>query len=251
MRREELLHQLSTWLQPDQVSDYCPNGLQVEGAPEVQKIVTGVTASQALIDRAIEENADTVIVHHGYFWKGENQAIVGMKKRRIAALLKAEINLIAYHLPLDIHPEFGNNAQLAKLLGAIDISPIPFVSPVGVLVQATLSERPSGFQLAEKIESVLKRKLVASEVNEQPIHRIAICTGGGQGFIEQAAQAGVQAFITGEVSEQTIHVARECGIQFFAAGHHATERYGVKALGEKIAAELNLPVQFIDIDNPA
>lgn len=251
MQRHELLRQLDRWLQPELVSDYCPNGLQVEGNERVAHIVTGVTASQALIDRAVEVGADTIIVHHGYFWKGEHQPIVGMKKRRIEALLKANINLIAYHLPLDIHAEFGNNAQLIQHLGARAMQPVLNVQPQGVLMQAEFSEALSGHTLAERLESVLQRPLTASQHSDKPIQRIAVCTGGGQGFIEQAVTAGVDAFITGEVSEQTIHVARECGIQFFAAGHHATERYGVQALGEKIASVYPLEVQFIDIDNPA
>lgn len=251
MHRHDLLQQLNRWLQPELVSDYCPNGLQVEGKEQISRVVTGVTASQALIDSAIAANADTIIVHHGYFWKGEFQPIVGMKKRRIEALLNANMNLIAYHLPLDIHPEFGNNAQLIKRLGGVEVKSVTGVQPDGVLMQAELAEALSGDALADRLESVLQRGLVASEHDDRPIQRLAVCTGGGQGFIEQAVNAGVDAFITGEVSEQTIHVARECGIQFFAAGHHATERYGVQALGEKLARECQLEVQFIDIDNPA
>lgn len=251
MQRNDLLKQLNTWLQPEIVQDYCPNGLQVEGNESVAKVITGVTASQALVDAAIEHGADTLIVHHGYFWKGEAEAVVGMKRKRLSALMAANINLIAYHLPLDIHAEFGNNAQLLSLLGAVDIAPVVNVAPAGILQMGQLREGLSGNEFAEKLRLLLQRELVACVTSERTITRIAVCTGGGQGFIEQALEAGADAFVTGEVSEQTIHVARECGIQFFAAGHHATERYGVKALGEKIAAELGLHVAFIDIDNPA
>lgn len=251
MQRQELISILNSWLKPELVQDYCPNGLQVQGRLEIEKVVTGVTASQALIDQAVAAEAQAIIVHHGYFWKGEAEPIVGMKHRRISTLLQHKINLIAYHLPLDIHPEFGNNQQLLSLLGCVENEPVIGIKPDGILQLGLLPEALSGYELADRIEFQLGRTLVACELNEQPIQRIAVCTGGGQGFIEQALQAGADAFITGEVSEQTIHVARECGIQFFAAGHHATERYGVRALGDKLASETGLTVEFIDIDNPA
>lgn len=251
MLREQVLAQLNDWLQPELVQDYCPNGLQVQGQAEIHKVVTGVTASQALIDQAVAAQAHAIIVHHGYFWKGEAEPIVGMKYNRIKTLLEHQINLIAYHLPLDIHPEFGNNRQLLNLLGCEAIHAAAGVKPEGILQLGQFVEPISGYELADRIEFKLGRTLVACELNEQPIQRVAVCTGGGQGFIEQALQAGADAFITGEVSEQTIHVARECGIQFIAAGHHATERYGVQALGVKLAQACSLDVEFIDIDNPA
>ena len=250
MQRNSFLAHLNEWLQPELVNDYCPNGLQVEGARTIQKIVTGVTASQALIDAAIAVKADTILVHHGYFWKGEAEPIVGMKGKRIRSLIENNINLIAYHLPLDIHPEFGNNAQLLKLLNTHSSSAID-LPPNGILQLGEFAEPITGTALAQRIEQQLKRPLVASVHSDSKINSVAVCTGGGQGFIEQALAAGADAFITGEVSEQTIHVARECGIQFFAAGHHATERYGVRALGERIAEQLGIAVEFIDIDNPA
>src|SRR5690554_1592754 len=251
MQRAALLAQLNDWLQPDKVQDYCPNGLQVQGRDEIERIVTGVTASQALLDAAVDAKADAVIVHHGYFWKGEADAVVGMKYRRLRTLFAHDMNLIAYHLPLDIHPEFGNNHRLLELLNCVDIQSDERVAPAGILQLGNLPEAISGYDLADRIEYTLARAMLACELSETPIRRVAVCTGGGQGFIEQAIAAGADAFITGEVSEQTIHIARECGIQFFAAGHHATERYGVQALGDRIAAQLNLDVQFIDIDNPA
>lgn len=251
MKRDALLATLDEWLQPHLISDYCPNGLQVEGCVEIKHIITGVTASQRLLDAAVKAGADTVLVHHGYFWKGEDSRVIGMKQRRLRTLLMADINLIGYHLPLDIHPEFGNNAQLLQRLGASEISAVSGPKPDGVLMQGYLPSACSGYELADQLETMLERTLVAVELNEQPIQRIAVCTGGGQSFIEQAYQSGADAFITGEVSEQTIHVARECGIQFFAAGHHATERYGVKALGERIAENFDIAVDFLDMDNPA
>lgn len=251
MQRAALLAQLNDWLQPDKVQDYCPNGLQVQGRDEIERIVTGVTASQALLDAAVDAKADAVIVHHGYFWKGEADAVVGMKYRRLRTLFAHDMNLIAYHLPLDIHPEFGNNRRLLELLNCVDIQSDERVAPAGILQLGNLPEAISGYDLADRIEYTLARTMLACELSETPIRRVAVCTGGGQGFIEQAIAAGADAFITGEVSEQTIHIARECGIQFFAAGHHATERYGVQALGDRIATHLNLDVQFIDIDNPA
>ncbi|RTE87314.1 MULTISPECIES: Nif3-like dinuclear metal center hexameric protein [Gammaproteobacteria] len=251
MQRAELLETLNAWLKPNLIKDFSPNGLQVEGGNEIAKVVTGVTASQALIDKAISAQADAILVHHGYFWKNEAQPIVGMKKRRIAALLEANINLIGYHLPLDVHPEFGNNVQLLKRLEAVEIEPVAEIKPEGLLMKGRLAQKVSGSQFARDIEALVQRKLVASVQSEKLIETVAVCTGGGQSFIEQAVECGVDAFITGEVSEQTIHVARECGIQFFAAGHHATERFGVFALGEKIKNELGLSVQFIDVDSPA
>jgi len=255
MRRDQLIAQLSDWLEPEAVKDYCPNGLQVEGKSTIEKVVTGVTASQALINQAGAVGADALIVHHGYFWSGEAQPITGMKRRRIKALLDADINLLAYHLPLDVHAEFGNNVELIKLINGASstetIYPVESVAPRGVVMMAQLEKPCTGHELAKRLEELLARKLTAAECNATTIQRIAVCTGGGQNFIEAALEAGADAFITGEVSEQTIHVARECGIQFFAAGHHATERYGIRALGNKLATECGLDVQFIDIDNPA
>lgn len=228
-------------------SDYAPNGLQVEGRPEVQKIVTGVTACQALLDEAVRLKADAVIVHHGYFWKNEAPQITGMKRQRLRTLLNHDINLYGWHLPLDAHPQLGNNAQLAALLGIQVEGEIAPLVPYGRLEQPL-----DGATFSHLIEQKLGRQpLWCGDNAPQKIERVAWCTGGGQGFIDQAADFGVDAFISGEVSEKTIHVARECGLHFFAAGHHATERGGVRALGEWLAAEQGLDVTFVDIDNPA
>ena len=250
MKRTKLVNQLTELLKPFQISDYCPNGLQVEGKEEIKKIVTGVTASQALIDAAIERGADAILVHHGYFWKGEDQCITGMKKRRIQALLTHDINLLAYHLPLDIHPELGNNAQLGDLLGIEYERPLEPWNKNSVAVKGKLKQPMTAEAFAALIEQKLQRKPLLNVAGEHEIKTIAWCTGGGQGFIDLAASQGVDAYLTGEASEQTIHSSNEQQIHFFAAGHHATERYGAKALGEYLAAQYDLEVEFIDIDNP-
>jgi len=251
MLRIELEEYLNKLLKPNQIKDYAPNGLQIQGRNKIKKIVTGVTASQALIDRAIEEQADAIIVHHGYFWKNESYVIRGMKHKRIKALLDNDINLFAYHLPLDIHPVLGNNAQLAKLFNINVTGPLELGNPQSIAIQGELPKRQTGTELAQLIDSKLNRSClhIAPHLNKT-IKTIAWCTGGGQDYIELAAEQGIDAFISGEVSEKTTHIAHEMDIHFFAAGHHATERYGVKALGEHIIKQLRLDVMFIDIDNP-
>lgn len=249
--RLELQNYLEGMLRVSEISDYCPNGLQVEGTSKIEKIVTGVTASQALVDAAIQANADALIVHHGYFWKGESQAVTGMKKRRLSALLSSNVNLFAYHLPLDVHPELGNNRQLASLLGIQNVSAVNSIKPIGVVMQGNFEKPIEATELQGVLRNLLGRDVLLEGPVSKSISTVAWCTGGGQGFIEQAVERGVDAFITGEVSEQTVHTAREMGITFFAAGHHATERYGVKALGEHIAQQFDVTVEFIDIDNPA
>ena len=251
MNNLELERLLNEKLSTYRINDYAPNGLQVEGKAEIKKIITGVTASQALIDYAVAQQADAVLVHHGYFWKSENPCIRGMKGKRIKTLLVNDINLYGYHLPLDVHPELGNNAKLAQLLGIIDLQPLEN-SATSIPVWGMLKDPVNAEEFAHRIEQVLHRKpLICTENGPHLIRKVGICTGGGQGYIDLAAAQGCDAFITGEVSEQTIHSAREQGIHFFAAGHHATERYGIKALGEWLAAEYGLDVEFKDIDNPA
>jgi len=253
--RQTLIEYIDTTLKPTLVRDYCPNGLQVEGAAEVRHIVTGVTASQALIDAAIAAGADTILVHHGYFWKGESYEITGMKKQRLAKLLGHNMNLLAYHLPLDIHPQLGNNSQLGQLLGFGCGHELDSVEPKGVVRMAELPTAQPLSTLAATLTDVLARPPLVHASRACPalnVQRVAWCTGGGQGYIDAAAAAGAQLFISGEVSEQTIHSADELGIHFMAAGHHATERFGVKALGEAIAAAFPaIRVEFIDIANPA
>ena len=247
MRNTELEQVVNQQLNTPAFSDYVPNGLQVEGREEIKKIVTGVTACQALLDEAVRLEADAVLVHHGYFWKSEAPVIKGMKRNRLKTLLANDINLYGWHLPLDAHPELGNNAQLAKMLGITVLGEVMPLVPWGELTEALTGE-----QLAERISRVLGRKpLHCGDNAPRLIRRVAWCSGGGQGFIDAAAAFGVDAFITGEVSEQTIHSAREQGLHFFAAGHHATERGGIKALGEWLAENHGLDVTFIDIANPA
>lgn len=247
MQNSELEKIVNQQLNTAGFSDYAPNGLQVEGREQIRKIVTGVTACQALLDEAVRLEADAVLVHHGYFWKSEAPAIKGMKRNRLKTLLANDINLYGWHLPLDAHPELGNNAQLAKLFGIEvkgEIMPLVF--------WGELKEPLTGEQLAERIEATLERRPLHCGDNAPAlIRKVAWCSGGGQGFIDAAAAFGVDAYISGEVSEQTIHSAREQGLHFFAAGHHATERGGIKALGEWLAENHGLDVTFIDIDNPA
>lgn len=243
--RDVLLNTLNTLLEPQHFDDYCPNGLQVEGQETVSKLVTGVTASQALIDAAIEKGADAVLVHHGYFWKNENPTITGMKQRRIKSLLAKDINLFAYHLPLDAHAEFGNNVQLANRLGLRITGEFGGIGLLG-----ELAEPMSATQYAQHISAALKRDPLLITAGDHKIKKIAWCTGAAQSFFEKILALDVDAFITGEISEPTVHIARENGIHFFSAGHHATERYGVKALGEYVARLLDIEHQFLDIDNP-
>ncbi len=257
--RADIINYCDDLLEAAQFKDYCPNGLQVEGAEDVTKIVTGVTASQALINAAIAEKADMLLVHHGFFWQGENPNIVGIKQRRIKSLLQANINLVAYHLPLDAHPLLGNNAQLANVLG-LEVEG-RFGGNAGgngdgsmaIAMHGRVAGKIAASQFASHISETLNRQVlhIAPESGgNQNIQTVAWCTGAAQGYIEKAVELGVDAFITGEASEQTAHIARECDIHFFAAGHHATERYGVKALGEHLSQHLDVDQCFIDIDNP-
>ncbi|WP_027707893.1 Nif3-like dinuclear metal center hexameric protein [Zooshikella ganghwensis] len=250
VERKVLINTLSEWLQPQLFKDYCPNGLQVEGKSHIKKIVTGVTASQALVDQAISLQADALLVHHGYFWRGEAEPVVGMKKKRLQALLANDINLLAYHLPLDAHPELGNNAQLAKQLGwkitqGMDADMNTSIGLVGEVPDELTVEA-----FSQQITKVLGRSPLVIQSGNQPIKRVAWCTGAAQGFIEKAAHLGVDAYLSGEISEPTVHSARELGIHYFAAGHHATERYGIKALGAALAGHFGLEHVFVDIDNP-
>ncbi|SFM20811.1 dinuclear metal center protein, YbgI/SA1388 family [Halopseudomonas yangmingensis] len=246
----ELLDYCDRLLDSAAFADYCPNGLQVQGGERVRRIVSGVTASQALVDAAIAAQADLLLVHHGYFWKGESSPLTGIKQRRIKALLQHDINLVAYHLPLDVHAELGNNVQLAQLMDWQIEGGLEPDNPRSVGLQGRLSAPLSGEQLAAQLAQRLQRTPLHIPGNDRPIRRIAWCTGAAQGYIDRAIALGVDAYITGEVSEPTVHLAREHGIHFFAAGHHATERYGVKALGEHLAQQFGIEHRFIDIDNP-
>lgn len=248
----ELSQYLDQCLRPDQFQDYCPNGLQVEGRTAIVRLATGVTACQRFLDEAIEWGADALLVHHGFFWQGEAPQVVGMKRRRLAALLASEVSLLAYHLPLDAHPEFGNNACLGRLMGfeLADQKPLQPGIEGGVGLIGDLPEAIAAVEMVAKLEKITGRKPLHVATLEASVRRIAWCTGAAQGYIDAAVAAGADLFVTGEASEQTVHTAREEGIHFVAAGHHATERYGVQALGDHLAQHFSLEHQFIDIDNP-
>ncbi len=252
MRKIDFDNYLTNILKPAQIKDYCPNGLQVQGTDQINTVITGVTASMEMINAAIEQQADALIVHHGYFWKNESAIITGMKRQRIKALLAHDINLYAYHLPLDIHPTLGNNVQLAALLGIQVTDGLEIGNPLSIALQGRLSSITEANDFAELITSKLQRQcLHIAAPSNKAIKTVAWCTGGGQDYIELAAEQGIDAFISGEVSEKTTHIAREMDIHFYAAGHHATERYGVKALAAEINSQLDISATFIDIDNPA
>lgn len=244
-----LVSALNGYLNVDSIADYCPNGLQIQGRNSIQRVVSGVTASQALIDEAIKLNADAILVHHGYFWKNENPCITGMKYKRIKSLLEHDINLLAYHLPLDIHPEVGNNVLLGKLLGLTVTGPLEANNPRSVGLIGELDTPMTSQEFAQLIEQKLARTPLVIDC-EKPIRTVAWCTGGAQGYIEHAIVAGADAFITGEISEHSTHSALENDLSYFSAGHHATERYGVQALGEWIAERFGIEHQFIDCPNP-
>ena len=246
--RNELLRGLDGLLQPERFKDYGPNGLQVEGKDSIQRIVSGVTASRALIEAAIAARADALFVHHGLFWRGQDGRIVGWMKERLRLLLAHDISLFAYHLPLDAHPDLGNNAQLGRVLGW-QAGQRFGEQELGCVASAAFTHAQA---LAAHVERVLGRAatLVPGD-STRAIRRVAWCTGGAQGFFEAAIAAGADAFITGEISEPQAHLARETGVAFIAAGHHATERYGAPAVAAHMAAQYGLEHQFIDIANPA
>ncbi|MFT3733605.1 MAG: Nif3-like dinuclear metal center hexameric protein [Rhodocyclaceae bacterium] len=247
MNRQELQTHLDELLACSRVKDYCPNGLQVEGKGRIERVVCGVTASLALIERAVALQADAIIVHHGWFWRGEDGRVTGHRRQRMATLMRHDINLFAYHLPLDLHPELGNNAQLAKLFGW------PVTGRCGEKELVFLGDLP------EPITAACCAAQVGAALGRQPqlvgdagrlVKRVAWCTGAAQGSFEEAIIAGADLYLSGEISEPTVHLARESGVPYLAAGHHATERYGVKAVGAHLAERFGLNVSFEDIDNP-
>ena len=250
-RTQQLLQAFDGLLQPDRFKDYGPNGLQVEGKDEVRRLVSGVTASRALIEAAVQAQADAIFVHHGLFWRGQDGRVTGWMKQRLALLLKHDINLFAYHLPLDAHPELGNNAQLGLKLG------LRATERFGEQELGFLGGRTDGGsyrnaqELASHVEKVLGRRVALVEGGQREISRVGWCTGGAQGYFESAIAAGADAFITGEISEPQAHDARECGVAFLACGHHASERYGAPAVAAHVAQQLGIAHQFIEIDNPA
>lgn len=248
--RTELLDYLDTKLESGRYKDYCPNGLQVAGTQEVNTIVTGVTASLALIEAAIEAQADTIIVHHGYFWRGEDARVVGIKQQRLKLLLTHDINLIAYHLPLDAHPELGNNVQLGNRLNIEIDGRVSGTGDPAIALCGSLNEVKSLSDFTADIRLALQREPTVIQGHDRQISTVGWCTGAAQSYLLQAAELGLDVFVSGEISEQTVHLARELGINYIAAGHHATERYGVQALGEHLAAQFDITHRFIDINNP-
>jgi dinuclear metal center YbgI/SA1388 family protein len=246
-QRRDIDSHLHELLQVDRFKDYGPNGLQVEGRNEILKVVSGVTASLALIDAAIAEGADALLVHHGLFWRGHDGRLTGWLKTRIERLMAHGINLFAYHLPLDAHAELGNNAQLGRQLGLVGESRFG-EQDLGWLGAASAADLGA---LTQRAAQVLGRPPLVLAGDGRPLRRVAWCTGGAQGYFEAAIAAGADAFITGEVSEPQAHLARETGVAFLACGHHATERYGAPALGAHLAEQFGLAHRFIDIDNPA
>ena len=247
MELNRLVSEIANYLQIARFQDYCPNGLQVEGRPQVRRIVSGVTASQALIEAAIASEADAILVHHGYFWRGEAPEVTGLKRQRLKRLLTHDVSLLAYHLPLDAHAEVGNNVQLGKVLGwQID----RYLDDKSMIASANLPESMTLAQLGQHISARLGRQAqVLGDVRRQ-INTVAWCTGAAQSYMPQAVQAGADVFISGEVSEQTWHTVCETGTAYIAAGHHATERYGVQALGQWLSDQFGIEHEYIELDNP-
>ena len=249
VEREVLSRFLADELQVTSFKDYCANGLQVEGRSAIKRLVSGVTASLALIEKAIEADADAILVHHGYFWRGEDARIVGQKQKRLKLLLQNDISLFAYHLPLDAHPELGNNAQLAKKLGLV--SDCRFgADKLGWIGKMQNESIRNVGELAQLIQKQLGRAPMIVGDPKQQLGRIAWCTGAAQSMFGEAIDAGASIYLSGEISEPTVHLAREMGVAYLACGHHATERYGVQALAARIEENFNIQHQFIDIENP-
>ncbi|CDY75745.1 FIG137478: Hypothetical protein YbgI [Caballeronia glathei] len=247
MDRIELELYLNNLLEIGRFKDYCPNGLQVEGSRRVQKIATGVTASLAFLEAAVEWGADAVLVHHGYFWKNEAPQITGRKFRRLRMLIANDLNLFAYHLPLDSHPELGNNAQIGARLGLIadgrfGDQDLGWIAPLPMPLSLE--------HFGATVENALGRKPLVLGDPDRELRRVAWCTGGAQGFFDDAIAAGADVYLSGEVSEQTMHIAAESGVAYLAAGHHATERFGVQAVGSHLSEQFDIEHLFIDIDNP-
>ena len=250
MQVSDLVSHLNELLKPERFQDFAPNGLQIAGVDCIEHLVTGVSANLALIDAAIEVKADALLVHHGFFWKGEQACITGIRHTRFSRLIKNDINLIAYHLPLDGHDEFGNNAQLAQALAINMTGEFATENGPGIGRVGKLKSLMSGIAFAEHVQAVLQRTPLYIPGHSKQIKKIAWCTGAAQDLIFAAAEVGADAFLTGEVSERTIAFAKELGLHFYAAGHHATERYGIKALGDYLAKTFTCKHTFIDIHNP-
>ncbi len=250
IKRDELASYLFEYLDCSRYQDYAPNGIQVEGRDSIQQICTAVTASEEVIQKAAVLQADALLVHHGYFWKGESPVVTGMKRRRIGSLITHDMNLLAYHLPLDGHPDVGNNACFGELLEVESVCQHSAGKIDNILWSGVLAAPQSAQDFAQYISHKLKREPVLVSGTPRPICRIAWCTGAAQDFIEEAYELGVDAYLSGEISERTYYQALELGIHYFACGHHATERYGIQALGNHLSVRFNLRHQFIDASNP-
>ena len=246
MQISELLNYTNSLLNTNAFTDYSPNGLQVSGKSAIKKIITGVTACQALIDEAVKRDADVVLVHHGYFWKGEDPCVTGIMRQRLSTLLQHNINLIAYHLPLDAHPKYGNNAQLGRVL---DLNVTDILND-GLLYVGELAQAQDVHELSQQFNKKLNRQPQIIDARKAPIKTLAWCTGAAQDLLVSVAELGIDAFISGEISERTFHIANEYNIDYICAGHHATEMFGIKVLGEHLAEKFNLNVEFVDIVNP-
>jgi dinuclear metal center YbgI/SA1388 family protein len=247
MELTELVNYTGQLLEVSRFRDYCPNGLQVEGRPQVKRIVAGVSASMALLEAAADQGADAILVHHGWFWKSDEARVTGVRKKRLAFLLERDISLLAYHLPLDAHPELGNNASLARLFS------LEITAWFGEQQIAAVGEWKPGGSLGDfsaMVSAQLGREPMVIGDFSRNIKRVAWCSGAAQDYLAQAVDLDVDVYLTGEISEHTVHLARESGVAFVAAGHHATERYGAKALGEHLASRFGIECKFVDLDNP-
>ena len=250
MKLAELVAYCNHYLAVDEFKDYCPNGLQIEGKQEVQKIVCGVTACEALIERAIELDADALLVHHGFFWKNEKPQLTGIKGRKIKRLMQHDISLLAYHLPLDAHPKVGNNVQLNQFFNTQIKGDFYSYQGKSIALYGDLEQAVTIDQLVKKLANDLQRKPLLLRGDERKIQRIAWCSGGAQGGFDEAIEQGADVYISGEVSESTFHLAQESGVHYLAAGHHATERYGVQALSRHLAEQFLIEYEFVDVINP-
>ncbi|MBA0902903.1 MAG: Nif3-like dinuclear metal center hexameric protein [Candidatus Nitrotoga sp.] len=247
MLLSDLRDYIADIVEPDRFRDYCPNGVQVEGKAEICRIASGVTASKDLLEAATAWNADAILVHHGYFWRNEDMAVTGIKKQRIAHLLRHDVSLLAYHLPLDAHAKFGNNVQLGMRLDFVERGRF---GEQDIACHGELAQTQTLTQLANRVAHSLNRTPLVIGEGDTIIHKIAWCTGAAQSYFESAVALGVDAFLTGEISEQNVHLARESGVAFIAAGHHATERYGIQALGKHVAEHFGVEHRFFELENP-
>lgn len=250
VNRDQLAGYLNQILAISQYRDYCPNGLQIQGKDQIKRIISGVSISQALVAAAIAQKADAILVHHGCFWDKDTMVLQGFRYQRVQALISQQINLYAYHIPLDVHIEYGNNYQLAQRMGWVVEGDVLPAAQSGLLLYGTLQHAQSPSAFSQALATCLDRTPVHIAAKKKSIHRIAWCTGAGQDFLEQAAEHDIDAYVTGEISERHVHMAKELNVHFFAAGHHATERFGVQALGAHLADQFGIAHQYIEIDNP-